>query len=121
MADKLEIAFKLQREFMDILVEHDKFPEFPVDLTTKPGQRFVKECTFNCIAELMEATVVLKNKMHRLSEDTEVDMPHYREEIGDAFAFFMEICILSGMTAQDLHDEFVRKNTIVRRRISEGY
>ena len=121
MADKLDIAFKLQREFMDILVEHDKFPEYPVDLTTKPGQRFVKEQAFNCIAELMEATVVLKNKMHRLSEDTEVDMPHYREEIGDAYAFLMEICIISGMTANDLYDEFVRKNAIVRQRLVEGY
>ncbi len=121
MADKLEIAFKLQQEFMDLLVEHDRFPEYPVDLTTKPGQRFAKECTFNCIAELMEATVVLKNKMHRISEETAVDFPHYREELGDAFAFFMEICILSGLTASDLYDEFMRKNAIVRRRVSEGY
>jgi len=121
MADKLDKAFALQREFMTMLVEHDKFPEFPVDLSTKPGQRFVKECTFNCIAELMEATVVLKNKMHRLSDDTEVDIPHYREEIGDAYAFLMEICILSGMSAQDLYDEFARKNSIVRNRLAEGY
>lgn len=121
MADRLEIAFKLQREFMDILVEHDRLPEYPVDLTTKPGQRLIKETAFNQIAELMEATVILKNKMHRLSEDTEVDMPHYHEELGDAFAFFMEICLLSGMTAQDLYDEFVRKNSIVKRRVQEGY
>ena len=55
-SDKLDRAFMLQREYMDMLVEHDKFPEYPVDLETKIGQRFVKECTFNCIAELMEAT-----------------------------------------------------------------
>jgi hypothetical protein len=121
MADRLEMAFTLQGEFMDILVENDKFPEYPVDLTTKPGQRLVKECAFNCIAELMEATVVLKNKMHRLSEDTEVDFPHYREELGDAFAFLIEICKVSGITAGDLYEEFSRKNSIVRRRIQEGY
>lgn len=117
----LEKAFVLQREFMDMLVEHDRLPEFPVDLTTKPGQRLIKETAFNCIAELMEATVVLKNKMHRLSEETEVDFPHYREELGDAYAFFMEICILSGITPQELHDEFIRKNCIVRNRLLGGY
>lgn len=121
MTDRLEKSFTLQRRTMDLLVEHDRFPEYPVDLTTKPGQRLVKECVFDCIAELMEATVILKNKMHRLSEESEVDMPHYREELGDAFAFFMEVCIMSGMTATDLYDEFVRKNAIVRKRIEEGY
>lgn len=121
MSDRLERAFLLQAEFMDMLVEHDRFPEYPVDLTTKPGQRFAKECTFNCIAELMEATVVLKNKMHRLSEEAEVDTPHYREELGDAFAFFMELCIVSGMTADDLYEEFRRKNSIVRQRLRDGY
>ena len=121
MADKLDIAFKLQQEFMDMLVEHDRHPEYPVDLTTKPGQRLVKECAFNCIAELMEATVVLKNKMHRISDDTTVDMPHYREEIADAFSFFMEFCIISGMGPDDLFGEFRQKNSIVRKRLQEGY
>ena len=119
--DKLEIAFKLQQEYMDMLVEHDRLPEYPVDLTTKPGQRLVKETAFNCVAELMEATVVLKNKMHRLSEDTAVDFPHYREELGDAYAFLMEICIISGISAQDLYEEYVRKNAVVRKRLQEGY
>jgi NTP pyrophosphatase (non-canonical NTP hydrolase) len=121
VSDKLDRAFMAQREFMDMLVEHDRFPEYPVDLTTKPGQRFVKECTFNCIAELMEATVELKNKVHRLSEATEVDLNHYREELGDAFAFFLELCIISNMTAEDLYEEFRRKNALVRRRLQEGY
>lgn len=120
-SDKLDRAFCLQREYMDMLVEHDRLPEYPVDLTTKPGQRLIKETAFNCIAELMESTVILKNKMHRLSEDTEVDMPHYLEELGDTFAFFMESCILSGITASDIYNEYIRKNSIVRNRLLEGY
>lgn len=121
MSDKMDRAFALQREYMDMLVEHDRFPEYPVDLRTKPGQRFVKECTFNCIAELMEATVELKNKVHRLSDATEVDLEHYREELGDAFAFFLELCIISGLGAEDLYEEFWRKNSVVKRRLQEGY
>lgn len=121
MSDTLERAFVLQREFMDMLVEHDKFPEYPVDLTTKQGQRFIKECIFNLCEELFEASFTLKNRMHKLSDDSELDFEHYREEIGDAFAFFMEVCLLSGITAQGLFQEFRRKNEIVRRRLQEGY
>lgn len=120
-ADKLDKAFALQREFMDMLVEHDKFPEYPVDLTSKLGQRFVKECAFNLIEELMEASFTLKNRQHKLSEDTEVDYDHFREELGDTFAYFIEVCLLCGITADDLYAEYSRKNQIVRRRLQEGY
>lgn len=121
MADKLSKSFLLQQEFMTMLVENDVFPEFPVDLTTKPGQRFIREVAFNCIAELMEATVILKNKMHRLTDDKELDFPHYLEEIGDAFAYLMELCIVSNITAEQLYEEYTRKNKIVRDRLQNGY
>lgn len=121
MADKLDKAFLRQKEFMDMLVEHDKFPEYPVDLTSKPGQRFVKECAFNMIEEIMEASFTLKNRQHKLSEDTVVDFEHFLEELGDAFAYFIEICHLCGITPDALYNEYVRKNQIVRKRLAEGY
>ena len=121
MSDKLDAAFLLQNQFMTMLVEHDRLPEYPVDLTTKGGQRITKETVFNCLAEMMEATVILKNKMHRLTDDRDLDFPHYLEELGDAFAFFIEICQLSGITSQQLFDEFRRKNLIVRQRLEAGY
>lgn len=120
-ADKLDKAFAKQREFMDMLVEHDKFPEYPVDLTSKPGQRFVKECVFNMIEELMEASFTLKNRQHKLSEDSDVDFAHFKEEIGDAFAYFIEVCHLCGISANDLYQEYQRKNAIVKKRLQEGY
>jgi NTP pyrophosphatase (non-canonical NTP hydrolase) len=121
MSDMLKKAFTLQREFMDMLVEHDKFPEYPVDLTSKQGQRFVKECAFNLIEELMEASFTLKNRQHKLSDDNEVDLKHFREELGDAFAYFIEICHLCDISAEDLYDEYSRKNHIVRQRLLSGY
>ncbi len=120
-SDRLDRAFALQREFMDMLVEHDRFPEYPVDLSTKPGQRFFKEVAFNMIAELMEATVILKNHVHHLTDRTDVDFEHFLEELGDAWAFFMELLIIAGITPERLHAEFVRKNGLVKRRLAEGY
>lgn len=121
VSDKLTLSFFLQKQFMDLLVEHDKFPEYPVDLTTKQGQRFVRETILNMIEELMEASFCLRNKMHKLSDDNIVDVAHYREELGDAFAFFMEVCMISGISSDDLFEEFRRKNKIVRQRLQEGY
>lgn len=121
MSDRLDRMFALQREFMDMLVEHDKLPEYPVDITTKPGQRLIKETAFNQIAELMEASVILKNKMHRLGDVTEINFPHFLEELGDSWAFFMELLMLANITPEMLYNEFVRKNAIVRKRIMEGY
>jgi hypothetical protein len=121
MADKLDKAFARQREFMDMLVEHDKMPEYPVDLTSKPGQRLVKECAFNLIEELMEASFTLKNRQHKLSEDRELDYEHFVEELGDTFAYFIEVCLLCGITADQLYEEYCRKNQIVKERLKNGY
>lgn len=95
--------------------------EFPVDLTTKPGQRLIKETIFNMIEELAEASFTLKNRVHRVTDDKTLDFEHYREELGDALAYFLEVCILSGVGPKELHDEYCRKNKIVTERLKNGY
>lgn len=119
--DKLEKCFERQTAFMEELRLNDVLPEWPVDMTTKPGQRIIKEMISNAIYELAEATAVLKNKMHRLSDDKTLDIDHYKEELGDAFAYLLEVCILSGFTANDLYKEYRRKNEIVFDRLKNGY
>jgi ABC-type transport system involved in multi-copper enzyme maturation permease subunit len=121
MADKLDKIFAKQREFMDLLVENDKFPEYPIDLTTKPGQRFFKEVAFNMIEELMESSFTLKNRQHKLSDDTEFDRDHFIEELGDALAYFIEALIVCGISSDQIYDEYSRKNSIVKKRLADGY
>jgi len=121
MSDKLDKAFVHQRTFMDLLREYDKLPEFPVDLKTKPGQRLIREFMLNMIEELMEASFTLKNKVHRITDDQEFDFQHYKEELGDAFAYFLEICILSDISADDLYEQFQKKNLTVTERLEKGY
>lgn len=119
--DYFDQMFKRQERFMELLREHDKLPEFPVDLTTKPGQRLCKEAMFCMVEELMEASFTLKNKMHRITDARLLDIDHYREELGDALAFWMEICILSGFSPKQMFDEYCRKNDLVVERLRNGY
>jgi hypothetical protein len=119
--DTLEKIFELQSEFMQQLVEHDKIPEYPVDLTSKQGQRFVKEIIFSMIEELTEASYTLKNRSHRLTDARLIDIDHYKEEISDALAYFVELCIISGISPIELFELYKQKNKTVKERLNSGY
>lgn len=121
MSDKLDKIFFKQKEFMDMLLEYDKLPEFPVDLSTKPGQRLIKETVWFLVEELAEASFTLKNRVHKISDDSEVNFDHYKEELIDAFSYLVEIFLLSGISANDLYEEYSRKNLIVKERLLKGY
>lgn len=119
--DRLDDIFERQKLFMEELRLNEKLPEWPVDLTTKPGQRLIKETIFNLCEELFEASFTLKNRMHRLTDDRALDLDHFKEELGDALAYFVEVCILSGIDSKELFEEYKRKNKIVFDRIRNGY
>jgi len=119
--DRLDEVFKRQRALMDKLIESDKLPEYPVDITSKYGQRQIKELVFSMIEELTEGTYILKNRPHRFTDHQDVDFEHFREELGDAFAYFLEILIFAGISPSELFEEYCRKNAIVQKRIVEGY
>lgn len=119
--DMLEDMFEKQVELMEKLRDADKIPEWPVDLTSKPGQRLVKETIFYMFEELAEASFTLRNKMHRISDVRSIDVDHYKEELADALAYFFEICVISGISPKELYDQFCRKNSIVKERVDNGY
>lgn len=119
--DKLGDMFKRQEEFMQMLKEADMLPEWPIDITSKYGQRQLKEINGELVGELYEAMYILKNKMHRFTDHKDVDFEHFREELGDALAYFMEICIMAGISAEELYAEYCRKNALVKKRARDGY
>ncbi len=121
MADKLDKAFIKQKEFMDMLVEHDKLPEYPLDLTTKPGQRLIKELIWAMVEEMAEASFILKNRTHRFTDHQDVDFAHFKEELADALSYFVEICIYAGIDFNELYEEYCRKNYTVKKRVKDGY
>jgi NTP pyrophosphatase (non-canonical NTP hydrolase) len=119
--DRLEQIFIKQKELMDALVDGEKLPSYPIDITTKYGQRQIKELTWAMVEEMAEASYILKNRAHRFTDHTDVDFEHFKEELGDALAYFIEICVFAGISSQELFDEYSAKNLVVKKRVQEGY
>lgn len=119
--DRLDEMFRRQKVLMDELILNDKLPEAPVDITSKHGQRQIKELVFAMIEELTEGTYILKNRVHRFTDHTDVDFAHFKEELGDALAYFIEICIFAGINPNELYNEYCTKNAVVLKRIKDGY
>lgn len=118
----LRAMFAQQRDFMNLLRDRRNFPEFPVDILSKPGQKLCKDIAHDAMDELHEALQHLKNsKQHRATEVREFDRHQYLEELVDVLHFFFELCIVSGVTDDELYDAYIEKGLINEKRINSGY
>lgn len=122
MSNRLEKMWEQQHQFMVLLRECRGFPDFPVDLRSKEGQKFLKKISFECMGELFEANQHLKNaKDHRVSEDSELNREAYVEELVDTLHYFFEICIASGISLDELYAAYIAKGVKNDERIKDGY
>lgn len=80
----------------------------------------IKDLAMRTIEEFTEATNTLKNKPWKQSE-VPTDKVHYYEELADSFHFFIELCITSGMTAEDLAKIYHRKHAVNEFRQRSNY
>lgn len=90
------------------------------DIDDRFVQYRIKDLNGRCIEELMEAMNTLKNKPWKQSE-VSTDKTHFYEELGDALHFFIELCITSGMTAEDLARIYHRKHAVNKFRQESMY
>jgi len=120
--DKLQEMWGQQEKFMRLLQSRRNFPEFPVDVTSKSGQKFLKGITHECMHELFEANLLLKNsKDHRATDVSEFNREDYVEELVDALHYFFEIAISSGVTLEELYEAYMDKGQTNIDRIESGY
>lgn len=120
--DKLEKMFEQQETFMRLLQKKRNFPDFPVDVLSKPGQRLVKDISYECADELHEARQHLKNsKNHRATEIKTFDRDKYIEELIDAQHYLLEIVIASGITIDEFFEAYIAKGDVNTDRINNGY
>src|SRR3990167_3553599 len=88
----------------------------------KQGQQLVRDVSHHCHDELWEASLHLKNaKSHRKTEVREIDREAFKEELIDALHLWIEICIVSGLSLEEVCDAYLEKGRKNRERIAEGY
>lgn len=120
--DKFDAMWSQQSGFMRLLTEKRGFPEFPLDLSTKENQQFLKKIMHECMGELFEANQHLKNsKAHRATNVPDIERSEYVEELVDALHYFFEICIFSGVSSEEIFDAYIAKGIKNENRIRDGY
>ena len=98
------------------------FPQYPLNLSQKSDQKFLRGITHECMHELFEANLHLANsKDHRATDVKEFDRDAYVEELVDALHYFFEIAILSGVTMEELSNAYLKKGLVNEDRIKDGY
>lgn len=121
-SDMFRNMFTQQEEFLNLLTEKRNHPEFPLDISKKESQTFLKTLSHECMHELFEANMHLKNsKMHRSTELQDFDKEAYIEEIADVFHYLIGICIYSGIDIETVFDAFMKKGEKNFSRINSGY
>lgn len=120
--DRLAKMWNQQEAFMRLLQEKRGFPEFPTDISSKKGQKFLKDISHHIMDELFEAGQHLKNaKSHRATLIPEVDREAYKEELVDALHLYFELAIAAGITLEELVDSYMKKGDVNVERIKGGY
>jgi hypothetical protein len=122
MTDRLQMLWDQQESFMRLLQKKRGFPDFPTDITSKQGQKFLKDIRNHIMEELFEAGQHLKNaKSHRATELPHVDREEYKEELVDALHLYLELVIASGITLDELFEAYLEKGRTNVERIENGY
>ena len=114
--------WKDQEGFIRLLQEKRNFPQCPVDISSKSGQKILKDIMHHCMDELFESSQHLRNhKSHRITELPEVDHDAYVGELVDATKLLIELIIMSGITLEQFCDAYEKKSQENVKRINGAY
>jgi predicted house-cleaning noncanonical NTP pyrophosphatase (MazG superfamily) len=122
VADKLELMYQHQQEFIGLLQKMRGHAPVPFDLSDKRSQQQLRNLAYECMGELFEANILLKNsKSHRATNIAEFDRDAYLEELTDVLHYFLGIVICSGISVDELFQKFMEKGETNFSRIRSGY
>lgn len=124
MSDRLSEIFELRERFMVELQSSNKTanPEWPLNLTSKKDQQYIRDIALRGVEEMFEALQHLKNwKPHRKTEISEFNREEFLEEVVDAFNYFFSLLILVGFDADDLYQAYRKKDQIIHDRLQTNY
>ena len=120
--DRFCEMFEQQKSFVKLLRDKREHPDFPLDLSLKKNQQFLKSLSHECMHELFESNMLLKNsKKHRSTEFSEFDRESYVEELSDVMHYLIGILIYSGVTPEEMYEMYMKKGNVNIERINGGY
>lgn len=91
------------------------------NLHTKEGNAVIKEMLEATIQEIAEAVQTMKNWKAWKQTEMPTDANHWKEEMIDAWHFFMEALLLAGVTPDEMYDLYFRKKEVNDFRIESNY
>ena len=121
-SEKFNVMFEQQKGFLELLRDERGFPTFPLNLSEKKNQQFLKSLAHECMHELFESNMLLKNaKSHRSTEINDFDRDAYMEELSDVLHYLIGILIYSGISCEEMYKMYMKKGQINLDRINGGY
>lgn len=121
-ANKLEVMMEMQKKFQENIGFNFE------EMTPKEKSAYIKEMHLWVVDEMSEGLHELKyakgwSKKYDswTEEETKLRDDNFKDEMVDAFHFFMNILIATGMDANELYERYLNKNEINIERQNTGY
>lgn len=92
----------------------------PANVHDARSQQVLKDYAWRVTEEIGEAMSCLKNKPWKTTQVL-TDVDHYEEELIDALHFFIELLLLSGITAERVFELYMRKHEVNQFRQRSAY
>jgi hypothetical protein len=116
--DRLEEMLKLQDELQRRYHEGLSPCDFPQEFVVE----YINLMILATTDELHEALREMPWKPWSKSQEiTPEAMERFKDELVDAWHFFMNLVLVSGMTADEFFTRYLRKNGVNHGRIDDGY
>ena len=123
---KLKEMFDLRKSFIQRM-QKERPGSYPIpvpltNLSDKKSQQVCRDLALRGVEEMFEALQHLKNwKPHRDTDMPDFDHDEFLEEVVDAFNYFLSVLALVGVDENDFYEAYLKKDQIIRDRISNGY
>lgn len=114
-SDRLAVMLALQSELQTVMPPHRPFPsDDPIVLMEQ-----IRNNVLSLVAELIE--VLDETGWKPWASSNHLNQEAFTSEMVDAWHFFMNLMILGNITADDLHEGYLKKHEKNRQRQVEGY
>lgn len=101
MEDKLDSIFLMQKKLNDDIIKKRNLPEYP-------REQWIQKHTLAMMSELAELIDEVNYKWWKNAH--EVDENAVKEELVDILHFFVSMCLVFDMTADELFGIYINKN-----------